>query len=304
MKKIYTLTIGVPAYNEESNIGFLLKDLLKQKTKDFVIKKIIVVSDGSTDNTVKIVKSFKSNRIVVLDDKNRKGKSQRENQIISLTHTDILIIFDADISISDNLFIKKLIDPIIRGVGDMTSAAICELPPSNFIEKTLFISMKLKSILFSQFRYGNNVYNCHGPAIAFSKNVYSKLRYVFNKGDDMYAYLSCVRLGYKFIFVPKAKLSYRLPSTLNDHYKQSSRYLNSISSCKKVFGDKFVRNEFQIPAYDFVKATFRSLPFLFENLLYVFSYLFVLALVNVLSVLGIKSKESWGVRSTKKAIKI
>jgi len=55
MKKLITVSIGIPAYNEEANIGKLLSSLIKQKEAGFIIKEIIVVSDQSTDKTDEIV---------------------------------------------------------------------------------------------------------------------------------------------------------------------------------------------------------------------------------------------------------
>ena len=50
------VSIGIMAYNEEKNIGNLLKTLLKQNLS--FVKEIIVVNSGSTDKTAKIVKKF------------------------------------------------------------------------------------------------------------------------------------------------------------------------------------------------------------------------------------------------------
>ena len=80
IKEKVSVTIGIPAYNEEANIGHLLKSLIKQKEEDFKIDKIIVSSDGSTDRTIEIVKSFKDSRIKLLDNKKRRGQASRQNQ--------------------------------------------------------------------------------------------------------------------------------------------------------------------------------------------------------------------------------
>ena len=55
-----TLSIGIPAFNEEANIYFLLKDLLSQKMDQFNLERIIVNSDGSTDDTIEQVKRIKN----------------------------------------------------------------------------------------------------------------------------------------------------------------------------------------------------------------------------------------------------
>ena len=47
-----TVTVAISAYNEEGNINYFLKSVIKQKIKNFTLKKILVISDGSTDKTV------------------------------------------------------------------------------------------------------------------------------------------------------------------------------------------------------------------------------------------------------------
>lgn len=58
MKKS-SLSIVIPAYNEEQSLGYLLKDTLKDLPKLVKDFEIIVVDDGSTDKTPKIADSFK-----------------------------------------------------------------------------------------------------------------------------------------------------------------------------------------------------------------------------------------------------
>ena len=53
-----TVTVGISAYNEEHAFPALLESLLKQSQTSFVFEKIIVVSDGSTDNTVKNKRTY------------------------------------------------------------------------------------------------------------------------------------------------------------------------------------------------------------------------------------------------------
>lgn len=71
MKKGPSLSIIIPVFNEENSIGYVLEDTLKnlpQLISDF---EIIVVDDGSKDNTLDIVKSFskKFKRIRVISQK-------------------------------------------------------------------------------------------------------------------------------------------------------------------------------------------------------------------------------------------
>jgi glycosyltransferase involved in cell wall biosynthesis len=68
-----TVTIGIPAFNEEANIAHILKALLKQDTSKYILEKIIVSSDASEDNTNAIVKSLKSPLIDLIENTKRDG---------------------------------------------------------------------------------------------------------------------------------------------------------------------------------------------------------------------------------------
>ena len=73
MYKKPTVTIGIPAYNEEANIKNLLDSILSQIQNNFIIDEIIVVSDGSSDKTADIVRSLNNSLINLIEDKERLG---------------------------------------------------------------------------------------------------------------------------------------------------------------------------------------------------------------------------------------
>src|SRR5438034_290913 len=129
-----TITIGIPAFNEEENIKMLINDILNQKPSDFIIEKIIINSDGSTDKTVEICKSIKNEKIVVFDNKERKGLATGQNNILQHTNSDILVLLNADTRINDEFFVKRLIGPIAMGKADMTAPAVTEAKPTSFFE--------------------------------------------------------------------------------------------------------------------------------------------------------------------------
>lgn len=72
------VSVIIPAYNIEDYIGRCLESIIKQTLKDI---EIIVVNDGSNDNTLAIINVFarKDNRIKIVD-KKIKDLSRRENQ--------------------------------------------------------------------------------------------------------------------------------------------------------------------------------------------------------------------------------
>lgn len=298
MKKL-TLTIGIPAYNEEKNIGGLIKDLLKQRTNLAIINKIIIVSDGSTDNTVAIVNKLNNRYIFLCEGDRRKGKAVRENEIIEMSSGDILILLDADIVINDTKFFDKLIAPIVAGQAEMTSSAIWPLPSRTFFENVFFVSTKLKEILYLQFKNGNNIYTCYGPARAFARSFYKKLHFIRSEGEDMFSYFSCLNLGYTFKNIPQALTYYRLPATLSDYCKQSTRYHRAKKDMNKYFNQKIVLEQQIIPAPIYLKAFIKALPVILKHPLHVALYLLILGYTKTMSGTKYQKNNNWNVLTSK-----
>lgn len=73
MKKGHSISIVIPAYNEEENVRLVLRDSIKKLPKYFKDWEIILVDDGSHDKTARIAKQVaeKHNEVTVLQmDKN------------------------------------------------------------------------------------------------------------------------------------------------------------------------------------------------------------------------------------------
>lgn len=294
-----TVTVGIPAFNEEANIGYLLADLLKQDEVGFRIEKIIIASDRSTDKTVQIVNSFKNNRIQLIDNPIQQGVATRQNQIIAMSESDVLLLINADILIPDTTFVQELIDPIITAEADLTTPSMIEMPPRTFVESVLGLSTKLKRVLFESWRQGQNVYRCHGTARAFSRRLYTNLRFRYSEGEDMYSYLVCVKRGFTFRYVRDVHGYYRLPSTLKDHFKQSVRYFKSQDRIYNDFDSGFISQEFNIPVSVFLISVFKAIPIIIKSPRLSICYLFIVTLARVRSWFPANKASLWQATTTK-----
>ena len=302
MKTKPTVTIGIPALNEGNNIGCLLSDILKQQTLNYTISKIIVSSDGSTDNTIAVARAIKFRHLEVIDNKDRRGVSARQNQIISHTNSDILVILNADIRILDPEFVSRLIQPIIDKKADLTSPSVREFSPRTFIESTLNIAMRLKTVLFETWRSGNNGYMCHGTARAFSKSFFSKLSFTADVGEDMYSYLECLRLRKVFKYVKDTAIWYRNPDNVSDQLKQSTRFIKCHADFSAIDKYRSITGELHIPALVIVLALVRSLPVIvlhpIQTLAYLILTIYMRFRIKYLPFIG----DLWLTSSTKKAV--
>jgi hypothetical protein len=87
------ITVLIAAFNEENNILTTVKSIIVQKYPKKI--NIIVISDGSTDRTVKRLNQY-SDKIKIIDLPKNKGKAAALNHGLNLVDTELVITIDAD----------------------------------------------------------------------------------------------------------------------------------------------------------------------------------------------------------------
>ncbi|MGL5755071.1 MAG: glycosyltransferase family 2 protein [Paraclostridium sp.] len=118
------VSIIIPAYNEENKIKDTLLGIVDIKEID----EIIVVDDGSSDNTEQVAKSVVNEKIKFFKlDKNRgKGYALNYGLKVAMENADIIGFLDGDLGNSSSETIK-LIQPVINNEVDVT---IAKFPPA------------------------------------------------------------------------------------------------------------------------------------------------------------------------------
>ncbi|HUZ21091.1 MAG TPA: glycosyltransferase family 2 protein [Acidimicrobiales bacterium] len=111
----FKLTVVVPVFNEERTIHQVLEALDAQRLADAM--EVIVVDDGSTDDTSEILDSRWQRHRVVRHDRNR-GKGAAVRTGIELATGTHLLVFDAD-SEYDAGDIPRLVEPILNGRAEV-----------------------------------------------------------------------------------------------------------------------------------------------------------------------------------------
>lgn len=86
------ISVIIPLYNKEAIIGRSIQSVLSQSFKDF---ELIIVNDGSTDGSAKMVKTFCDDRILFIEQENG-GPSKARNTGIRHAQGDWIVFLDAD----------------------------------------------------------------------------------------------------------------------------------------------------------------------------------------------------------------
>ena len=252
-----TVTIAVCAYNEEQNIASFLKSVLAQVQTHFVIKKVLVISDGSDDHTVKIASSVKSSLVEVWNFKNRLGKSSRLNQLNSSIATDYLVQSDADVVFGNRYAVWHLLRPLqVNSKAVMSGGNPTPLPALSFVEQAVNVTTDTYRIFRKNVRGGNNVFSADGRLLGFKKVFVQRLRIPKTMiANDAFAYFSCLSLGFTYKFAAKSIVYYRSPRTISDHIKQNTRFMAAPLRMKKYFDPQLIKNEYEVPQKLYLKET-------------------------------------------------
>ena len=295
-----TVSIGIPALNEESNIKKLILSLLKQKVENIKIEQVIVISDASTDRTVDEVLSIRNKKIVLFKNKTRIGQALSQNKIIKMNKSDILVLLNADVLPRGTNFLQEIILPIItRSQVGLVGAQVEPVGSDTFVGEIIDFSAEVKHRLYSQKNGGNNIYNCHGRARAFSKSFISNFKWNATVAEDAFSYFSCLSRGFEFVYQPKAVVMYKSPQTIQDHMKQSIRFIQSQTQMEKYFEARFVRREYAFSPLEFIVEV---LGFLVKNPILFLSYCLLYMWAKIKSKFNMATDVRWEVSESSKVV--
>ena len=109
------VTVLVPAYNEAASVGDTIKSLLAQTVPAV---EIIVIDDGSTDNTSEVARGF--GVTVVRPPKNTGSKAGAQNFALTQVTTEFTMAIDAD-----TILAPDAIERFLAVMADGQTAAAC-----------------------------------------------------------------------------------------------------------------------------------------------------------------------------------
>ena len=126
------VSLIVPIYNSQKYLEKCIKSLLNQTLKDI---QIILINDGSTDNSEKIIKSFDDKRIVYIS-KNNEGIGKTRNLGIDKATGEFLAFVDSDDYLNEH-FCEYMYQ---KAVNDDCDLVVCDF----FEERNTLVGIKFK----------------------------------------------------------------------------------------------------------------------------------------------------------------
>ena len=220
-----SVSVIVPAYNEEKTIAISLQSMLSSDYPDF---EVIVVNDGSTDRTEDELSALRSDPRLHYIRKENGGKASALNLGLDSARGDIVLFTDADSMFEADTIrngVTYFVDP---GVGAV-SGNDTVLQPRGPLQKMLlitshigtgFVRRALSRIGVLQIISGNL-----GLVRTETLRRIGGFREVW--GEDLEVTLRLKRHGVRVVYGASTRVLAECPSTLTALWKQRVRWLRS-----------------------------------------------------------------------------
>lgn len=241
-KKI-SVTVGIPAHNEEVNIIFLLESIIRQKTENFVLEKIIVMCDGCTDNTYQIVQEYSKNYPIVqaIKDGKQLGKTTRLNQLYAINQSDFILTLDGDVILSQPNDIEEMVRCAENRGISVVAGNQEPIEPNGFIPRILYTNHLLWDKVRIPINGGDHIANLYGAVSLIRGSFAKKIQYPTTiTCDEEYLYISAKKND-SFCYAKNTRILYRAAETIRDFRLQAARSFVERHSLVSYFGPSILR---------------------------------------------------------------
>lgn len=233
------ISVAIAVYNKEMNILSTLNSVLNQS---YAAQEIIIVNDGSTDNSERLILSLNDKRIRYFAQKNKGAAAARNKAIQSCSYPYIALIDADDLWHVD--FLKNIANAITKYPQQkvFSTAIKTEVASQNPFKSTYQIPTMDSIGIYNYFKASSKTSIIHSSAVVIHEDVFHEVGY-FDKailsGQDTDLW---IRIGLEFsiVFIPKHLATYR--------YVQNSLSRSGVAIKDKLDFSKYADAEKTNPA--------------------------------------------------------
>tara|TARA_Y100000310_G_scaffold340429_1_gene436185 strand:- start:5618 stop:6811 length:1194 start_codon:yes stop_codon:yes gene_type:complete len=253
IKKNYSVSVLIPAFNEEESIKGTVESVLKSDYENLL--EVIIINDGSFDNTLKIAKQLeeKYSKVKVFDKKNS-GKADSLNQALKITKGELIAVVDAD-SYPDKESLFSMIGYFEdEKVGAVTTRILVR-NKNNFLRKMQAIEYKVIAFTRKILGFLDSIYVTPGPLALYRKSALLEIKGFDSKNmtEDIEATWHLIHDGYKVRMSFVSKVTTVAPDTLKKWFTQRIRWniggYQTILKYKHCFFRKGILGIFILPLF-------------------------------------------------------
>jgi cellulose synthase/poly-beta-1,6-N-acetylglucosamine synthase-like glycosyltransferase len=241
-----SVTVLIPAHNEGEHIRTTVDAVLNSGYPGRL--KAIVINDGSTDGTSRILKAYSRNPRVRVLNTNHIGKSHALNRALKLARSEVVITIDGDTRLERGS-IEKLVAPF----SDSRVAATTGVIKVQNTGRPLSWFQRLEYLNFAFFKSVceriNAVIAASGPLSAFRRKAlldaggFSPYTFL----EDFDVALKLIKRGHRTRFVDDAFCHTFVPEGLWELAKQRFRWTRGGAQIIKTHFDMFLRRKYRGP---------------------------------------------------------
>mgnify|MGYP000856632615 FL=1 len=213
------VTVLMPVYNGEKHLKEAIESILNQTFNDF---EFLIINDGSTDDSEKIILSYSDPRIHLFNQENQ-GLSNTLNKGIKLSSGEFIARMDQDdISLSSRLDEQIKFMDANPDVGICGTYAILINERGEGVGRAVYPSEH--EDIKAQLLFSSSVVH---PSVVFRKNIFinHNLEYTSGKSEDYDLWVRAVRVT-KLVNINKFLFKYRADSGYSN-ILQKQAYLSS-----------------------------------------------------------------------------
>lgn len=212
-------SVILPVYNGEKHVKQTIESILPQLNDDL---ELIIVDDGSTDQTLSIISGFERSNIRIYSQENR-GLGATLNRLVSLSLADIIIRMDGD-DLAAPLRFERQIDFLENNLDHNVVGGQIRFLVGNTTVKASPMPLSHRHII-DELRHCRFPV-CH-PAIAFRKKDFLQVGgyKVHGCGEDLDFFLRMAEVG-RFANLSSHVLDYRIQLNSLSASNQHELYLN------------------------------------------------------------------------------
>lgn len=213
MDKNKTIDVLIPAYNVEKYIGKCLESLISQTYKNL---RIVVVDDGSTDDTKQIIEKYQKEHknIELFTKPNEKSISKTRNFLLTKINSDYFSFFDSD-DTAEPTYFEELYNLITSYSADISICGKSRHSEHKKVNLEKFNKKVKNLIFFNKQEYlcemiSSNLFNGTVYAKLFKTEILKDANFDENihYGEDLDFCFKIAQNASKFVMTPKKLYHY------------------------------------------------------------------------------------------------
>lgn len=244
------ITIAIPAYNEEKNIARTIKSVLNLSYPKEKLQ-ILIINDGSTDNTKKIVKDLiKNHSNARLINKTNQGKAAALNTALTVASGKLFGCVDSDSTVDKNA-LKHIIPHFSNKKTAAVISALRVDKPKNLFEKIQRLEYII-AILSRKLRASINTLAMTPGVLSIYRTAPLKKLGSFDLGNPTEDFEIALRLkyhGYSVELEPRALTYTKVPSTFKSFWRQRIRWYRGFIFNHLKYKDMFFSKKHGLMGY-------------------------------------------------------